>query len=542
MSDAFDLGRFAKVATRWLWLVVVICTAFAAAAYLLSSRQPPVYQARATVVVGELNQASALGRADVQTSEILARTFADMALRYPVLGPVAEAQSEEADWLELRERVRVEPVSGTQLLEIVALAGSRAAASELVDAVAAQLVQLGPNITQESEGVAGRAFVTARLTDLRSRIEKALVDLDAANARAANALSTEGRAAAQAETQRLQVLISGWEGNYIQMLAFLQQGSLPPNSLAVFEPAQALPEPVSPRPSLAAVIGGLLGLLTATGVVAVIGLRDVTIRSSLDVSTLLRLPVLGTIGRIPGKSDSARLLTAQDHFSASAEAYRIVRSNIEFRTKAGAALVIVITSSQSGEGKSLTAANLSIVMAKAGLQTVLVDADLRRPVQRNFFGLTAGAGLTDAILGPDAGDVTLHQIHNVPTLCVLTSGRATNDPTEMLRSQGMRNLLERLRTNADVIVLDSPPVNGLSDATILANRADCTVLVVRAGTTKAHAVRRAITDLATADAEVIGVVVNRGEPEVDQYYVATPAAPVTPEKLGLRGQSARDGA
>ncbi len=540
MSDVVDLRRFAAVAGRWLWLVVLICVVFSAAAYVLTARQSPVYQARATVVVGELSQAAALGRADVQTSEILARTFADMALRYPVLEPVASGLSERADWLELRERVRVEPVSGTQLLEIIALAGSASAARELADAIAFHLVRLGPNITQESESVAGRAFVTARLTDLRSRIEEALLDLDAVSERALGAPSAEARATAQSEAQRLQALISGWESNYIQMLTFLQEGALPPNSLAVFEPAQALPEPVSPRPLLAAVIGGLLGLLTASGVVAVIGLRDVTIRSTVDVNTLLRLPVLGTIGRIPGKTDAARLLTAQDHFSASAEAYRVVRGNIEFRTKAGAAQVIVVTSSQSGEGKSLTAANLSIVMAKAGLHTVLVDADLRRPVQQQLFGLPAGSGLTDAIQAFEGEGLSLQPIGNVPNLSVMTNGRATNNPTELLRSQGMRNVIERLRSVADVVVLDSPPVNGLSDASILANRADSTVLVVRAGRTQAHAARRAITDLVTADADVIGVVVNRGEPEFDQYYVATPVDPVTPLKIGLGRQAARD--
>lgn len=539
MSDIVDLRRFAAVAVRRLWLVVLICVAFSGGAYLLSSRQTPVYQARATVVVGELNQVASLGRADVQTSEILARTFADMALRYPVLEPVARSLGGNGDWLELRERVRVEPVAGTQLLEISAQAGSAAAAREVADAVAIQLVSLGPNITQQSESVAGREFVTGRLSDLRSRIEKALADLDTANLRATGSPSAEVRAAAQSEAQRLQVLISSWESNYIQMLAFLQQGSLPPNSLAVFEPAQALPEPISPRPLLAGVIGGLLGLLAASGMVAVIGLRDVTIRSSADVNALLRLPVLGTVGQIAGRSDAARLLTAQDHFSASAEAYRVIRGNIEFRTKSGASQVIVVTSAQSGEGKSLTAANLAIMMAKAGLHTVLVDADLRRPVQRQLFGLPTGGGLTDAIQAADGEWRSLLHDSQVPSLSVMTSGRSTNNPTELLRSQGMRNVIDQLRTFADIVVLDSPPVNGLSDASILANRSDGTIIVVRAGRTQAHAARRAINDLVTADADVIGVVVNRGDPEVDQYYVATQVDPVTP-RAGLRSTPFQD--
>lgn len=540
MSDVFDLRRFTTTAVRWLWLVVLICVVFTGVAYVLSARQPAVYQARATVVVGELIQTATLGRADVETSEILAHTFADMALRYPVLEPVASSLDDGTSWLELRERVRVESVAGTQLLEVIALAGSADTAREIADAVALQLVHLGPSVTQESESVAGRTFVTARLTDLRSRIESALVELDVASATASGATSQEARDTARLEVERLQLQISNWEANYIQMLDFLQQGSSPPNSLTVFEPAQALPEPVSPRPLLAALVGGLLGLIVSSGVVAVIGLRDVTIRSSLDVNNLLRLPVLGTVGQITGKSDASRLLLAQDSFSAAAEAYRIVRGNVEFKTEAGATNVIVVTSAQSGEGKSLTAANLSIVMAKAGLQTVLIDADLRRPTQRQLFGLPLGGGLSDAIqTGNGEGLDFLH--HNLlPNLSVMTNGRATNNPTELLRSQGMRNVLEQLRQVTDVVVIDSPPVNGLSDATILANRADSTIMVVRSGRTQADAARRAIAALVTAEAEVIGVVLNRSEPDADQYYVATPVEPVTPDRLGAARPATSD--
>src|SRR5690606_12522574 len=111
----------------------------------------------------------------------------------------------------------------------------------------------------------------------------------------------------------------------------------------------------------------------------------------------------------------------------TAEAYSSIRSNIEFRTKAGTTLAIVVTSSESGEGKSITAANLSIIMARAGLQTLLIDADMRRPSQHQLFKLPAGGGLSDAIQLAEGEGLNLVRPSHIPNLSVMTSGRTTNN-------------------------------------------------------------------------------------------------------------------
>jgi non-specific protein-tyrosine kinase len=203
-----------------------------------------------------------------------------------------------------------------------------------------------------------------------------------------------------------------------------------------------------------------------------------------------------------------------------AEAYRILRTNLQF-TQVGRPLrSLLVTSALPGEGKSLTAANLAAAMAQVGKRVVLVDGDLHRPCLHSMFGLPNQLGLTTALLDRDGTlDVnTLPQETAVPGLRVLTSGPLPPNPAELLGSDRTGCVLAGLLAHADLLVLDSPPATSLTDAEILGAQVDGVLLVVLAGLTSRAAVRCALDALAQVHAHVVGTVLNCMRPSRTAGY------------------------
>lgn len=203
------------------------------------------------------------------------------------------------------------------------------------------------------------------------------------------------------------------------------------------------------------------------------------------------------------------------------EQYRALRTNLEFAAVGGSLRTIVLTSAASGAGKSLSSANLALVMAQAGKKTLLVDADLRRPMIASLFGLRTPAGLSNAITRPDEWDsVTIHG--PIAGLSLLPSGPIPPNPSEMLGSPVMHQLLETFAATFDVVILDTPPVLAFTDAAILSQAADGTVLIVRSGYKSRKLDLQAKQRLDQVGARIVGAVLNAvpmgGEDHSYYYY------------------------
>jgi capsular exopolysaccharide synthesis family protein len=180
---------------------------------------------------------------------------------------------------------------------------------------------------------------------------------------------------------------------------------------------------------------------------------------------------------------------------------------------------MLVTSAGPGEGKSTTAANLAVSMAQVGKRVVLVDGDLRRPSLHKLFGLDNTHGLSDLFV---SDSVTLDQVlqpTSIETLKVITSGTVPPNPAEMLDSRLMTQILASLRQNTDMVILDSPPVLPVADASILGSRAAGTVLVVDSGRTRTEIARRALATLERANVKVAGIILNKmGTKQAAGYY------------------------
>jgi receptor protein-tyrosine kinase len=223
-------------------------------------------------------------------------------------------------------------------------------------------------------------------------------------------------------------------------------------------------------------------------------------------------------GGEPNEPDElgGRLVTVLDPTSGASEAYRTLRTNLLYAFVDDPPKVIVLTSPGPGEGKSTTCSNLGIVLAQAGRNAVIVDCDFRKPVVHKFFGLRNLRGVVDVLVG----ERTLPEVWAEPLegLKVVTVGPIPPNPTELLGTRRLSNLLAGLREKFDYVLVDAPPVGVVSDPAILATQGDGVLLVVDAQNTRKGAVRQAVRTLGNVGANVLGTVMNNAKGTSGGYY------------------------
>ncbi|MCC7160895.1 MAG: CpsD/CapB family tyrosine-protein kinase [Anaerolineae bacterium] len=214
------------------------------------------------------------------------------------------------------------------------------------------------------------------------------------------------------------------------------------------------------------------------------------------------------------------LITISNPRSPVAEAYRTLRTNMEFSNLDKNLRVILVTSAGAEEGKSTTLSNLAVTIAQSGKRVILVDADLRRPTLHQVFGLKNSVGLTDMVRDETILANPPAQETSVPNLRVLTSGQLPPNPAEILGSKRMSEILAALLERADMVLLDAPPVLAVTDAAVLSSKVDGVLLVVSAGKTKRENARKAQAQLEKINARVIGAVLNnvQADQSAQTYY------------------------
>lgn len=215
------------------------------------------------------------------------------------------------------------------------------------------------------------------------------------------------------------------------------------------------------------------------------------------------------------------LVTVSNPRSPVAEAYRTLRTNMEFSNLDKNLRTILVTSAGAEEGKSTTLSNLAVTIAQSGKRVILVDADLRRPTLHQVFGLKNSVGLTDMVRDETILANPPTQETNVPNLRVLTSGQLPPNPAEILGSKRMSEILAALLERADMVLLDAPPVLAVTDAAVLSSKVDGVLLVVSAGKTKRESARKAQAQLEKINAKIIGAVINNVKADSSAQYYST---------------------
>jgi succinoglycan biosynthesis transport protein ExoP len=512
---SMELWEYWVILRRWLWLVILGTGLAAGSAYVVSANTQPVYRSTVTMRLDPATGRLSSEYAGLLVADQLAGTYSQQIKMRPVMEATLEALGLE-DRISpgaLSGMVTVTPVRDTQLIRVSVEHTDPVMAADIANQIVAVFIDQN------------QRFEQGRYADLKASLSKQLNlmqgELEVTQA-AIDGLGTPPTVEDQAELERLNLTRSSQQAAYSNLLSNFEEIRIAEASessnIVVAEEAIPYYSPVRPRTRTNTMLAAGLGAAIAIGIGFLIEYLDDTVKSPEDVTSIVDMPTLGVISQIEGRTSKERLITRVAPRSPVSEAYRALRTNIQFASVDGPLKSIMVTSAGPSEGKSTTAANLAVVLAQAGKQVILVDADLRRPIQHRFFELPNSRGLTTALLDLEAPVGEHIQDTSVPGLRLMTSSAIPPNPAELLGSQRQADLLAALQDEADIVVVDSPPVLTVTDALIMASRMSGVLLVVEAGATRRAGLLKAMDALMHADGRVLGVTLNRMTRRRSGYY------------------------
>jgi polysaccharide biosynthesis transport protein len=497
-----ELKQYFDIIKKWWWLMLASVLVASLSAFIAVSREPRIYQATTTVVVGQSIQQTNPSNQDLYISQQLAQTYREMVSRQPVLSGVQEALG--LSFVPRAANVSARLVPGTQFLEISARDTVPERAAAIADEIARQLIEQSPNQVQEEQ--AREAFVREQLESLQAGIQQTELAIQEERAKLEGANSARAIQQYQANIDALESKRASDQATYASLLRTTEGRT---NYLSIFEPATTPTRPVSPNVAETVLMAAAIGLVLALGGAFLIEFLDDTVKTAEDLGRTADVPMLGAIAQVNGKEAQPILITAEQPRSPITEAYRSLRTNLQVSSVDKPLRTIVVTSANPGEGKSTVAANLGVVFAQAGKSVILVDADLRRSSLHTLFQHQNRSGLTNALVQEEPVPDGWLLETGVENLRLLPSGPLPPNPAELLGSQKMHRLVERLKEEADVIIFDAPPVLPVTDAAVLALDTDGVIVVSEAGRTRRGAVRKAVDSLRQVGGNVLGGVLNR---------------------------------
>ncbi len=508
---------------RWWWLVLLAPTLAAVTSYLVVQAEPQLFQSRTTIMIGRTIEDPNPNSGQIFLSQQLAQTYADIARREPVRNATMDALG--LSWLP---DYNVRPLPNTQILEVTVVDTDPRRAQAVAAELTNQLIQLSPSgLNPEEEE--RQNFINQQLADLQTQIRATQDEITDNQTRLGDLVSAREIAEMQNQINALQGKLNTLQSNYAALLANTQRGAV--NTLTVIEPASLPGRPLGSNRLLTIASSAAVALSLAVGAAYVLEFLDNTVKIPPEAEKAADLPLLATIGRYSGDEDSDSMLVTLWHSrSPAAESFRVLRTGIHFSTFEDRERVVLLTSPGPGDGKSVTAANLAVVMAQAGHRVLLVDADMRRPTQHELLQLKNNMGLSTLFLheliqprDAEEIEVTVEQLEPAiqptrqPGLYLMPSGPRPPNPSELLGSSRMGAILEKLAGDYDYIIIDSPPCLYVTDALVLSRKATSVVLLARAGVTRQSDLRKATQQLKAVNAQLHGVILNAVPGRADAY-------------------------
>jgi capsular exopolysaccharide synthesis family protein len=491
-----DIRQYLALLWHWAWLIALAGILAGGSAYFFSKRITPVYEATTKVMVNEAPSTKTIDMNSIQTSQGMAATYTQMITTYPILSETAKQLNYTGDMVAFTNAVTVSPVTGTQILVITLRSTdpvfAAKAANTLVAVFAADVASI-----QADRFSVSKQNLQAQIDDMQKRIQAVDAQITAAADPAErDRLSTNN-------TQNRQIY-SNLVLSYEQVR--LSEAQTVSNIIPV-EPARTPTAPVSPKVLQNTLLALLVGMLLAVGVVFAIDALDDTFRTPEEVTQRLKLPVLAVITHFTGSSTEQIMVESQPRAPVS-EAFRTLRTNVQYTSVDNPMHTLLVTSAEPGEGKTTVTVNLAAVFAQGGFRVTVVDADLRHPSVHKRLGSPNQAGLSSIFLSQAHSLNGSVQPTRMENLAIISAGDIPPNPSELLGSQKMGQILSWVKEVSDIILLDTPPVLAVTDATVLAPLVDGVLLVIEPGVTRVTAARQMVEQLQRVNANIIGVVFN----------------------------------
>ena len=496
-----DLRAYVSVLRRRKWIVILVTLISVGAAAFYSYRQTPMYDSTSRVLVRPLNPSQILQGSSLATSM---DTEIALVSSPAVAGRAAAIVGDGA--LEPGSVSASSPVN-TTFLDITYTAPTATDAQRWSQAYAEGYIE---NREAEAQGIYEAETKTDReqLTGLQRDLSAAYDEL----------ASVTGPLQRQQVQQRIDSL-----NQQIQLRTTeLAQIPVPTrNSTQLIAAAPLSSGPSSPDWIRNLALAGIAGLVLGIGVAFVREQFDDRMTGPEDMEEQVGAPVMAVVPHFPGlrsrKSDN--LLVVRDKpKSPPAEAYRTIRTNIEFLSRTTDLKVLAVMSPGLGEGKTTTSANLAVALAASQRRVVLLGSDLRKPRLHRLFGLGDDAGLTDVLIEDMPVPVVAQQVTGIPTLRVISSGPIPSNPAELLGSDRMAEIIAGLREVADFVIVDTAPVLAVADALAFAPRCDGVLLVADAGETTRTGIRIAREQIEKVGGDIVGGVYNNFDPSSARTY------------------------
>ncbi len=508
-----ELRQAIKMLQRWWWLILAGTLAAGAISYLATRATPYTYLSNTTLLVGQTFRNANVTEGDIETSQTLADVYASSALREPVLAGALKSLNLDWSWEDLRERVSTRVPPNLPVIEISVVDTDPARAQQFARAIAAQII--AQSAAAANRTLQDSQFTREQITDLRDKITVAQQQARVLDDELSKASSARDLAERRSRIDALNVQISSWQQTYATLERNLLEGS--PNVITVYESATYPSMPIGPKLVQNVILASLVGLVLSLVIAFALEAIDDSIKSVEDARRASGLSVLGSVAHIRGHGYPNKLVTLRNDNDRAAEAFRVLRTNLQFSVMGKPFQTLMVTSARSREGKSVTAANLAVALAQSGRKTALVDCDLRRPTQHEIFQMSVEDGLTRLFLD-ETLDVMSGAVEKHRNLTVIPAGPEPPNPAELLDSARMAQVMEQLKAHFDVAILDAPPVLSVADAAIIGARCDAVLLVADCGYTRRAQLKRAKEALLAVGARVLGVLVNRVSEDSEDGY------------------------
>lgn len=518
--QSLELRSYLKILSRRRWIILATFLTVVVSTALVTWRLTPVYEGLAKIEVLPTSSSDEAGQLleSVFDPNRGLQTQVEIVQSQEVLG-IAARELKLPSTEELREDVSVELVADTQIMEI-------------------RVQHERPDEARDRAQVLAESYITYRRDQGLERLVRAsegigndieevkaqIADLDARTSQ-----SPELASSLRAERDRAIIQLSTLESTLRQLpeAEEVRQGGG-----SIITPAELPTEPVSPKKALNLVLALVVGAVLGLGLALIAENLDDRLKSPEDVERLVGAPILGYIPLVKEwKEGQPKLATLGESAAGAAEAYRTLKTNLRFVSLERPLRTILVTSPVAEAGKSTSAANLATALAQGGSKVVLVSGDLRRPSVHKFFGLTNSKGLLDLLNSEVALEDAL-QTGKVPNLRLLATGGLPPNPTEILGSERFARLLAQLRSLADFVVIDAPPVLGLGDTSAMASKVDGVLVVIRTNLVTKREVTHATDQLKKAGGKVVGCILNAVEANDGygyyyQYYYTNYSTPTT---------------